>query len=865
MKKYILILIAFTSNFISIAQWANGGGVLNRWGNGSFGPPTTQWRSFGMGDFSANAATPQARLHINEFYLLSPWTGTNGNIFRTDGSDAIVNQWQLYTGATANTTNQKFRIFVPSNLSDVGLHSREDMFFMTGPGTLAAPAIERMRIHENSGNIAIGTPWVDPNIRMSVIQNAQNQGVSTNPNIYDIMFQGRISDDTLSNIRLMNGTSTDNYLVPQLAGYNSNATIGGPLSPRFQGLALSGAISFPADAGLIGLGSTAVVEFDARKRSPDGTLQAAVTRRDLFQWCNFNILEMLMNARGQLGINQANPTNRLEITTRAVDPFFSSANGSSGLKFTNMTNLNIPVPNSGNMGVLSVDAVGNVIYVNGGTGTIAAANNGASLDLTGTTVQLGNNVGLTTAQLINNREIPTNNFNIMFNDVANSNSSIGIGHPLGTNSTTVGKFEVTTDTKIIGGVFNAQTTAGTPVTGVYGQASSTGTGNVTGVNGVSLGSNGVGNSIGVNGISIGATGIGNAIGVNGTSISNSNTVIAINGNARNATSQTFAANLDVLNSTSPQNYGVQVEVLGGTNASSLNFGGQFVVGNSGTTNYGVYARAYGATTNWAGYFDGDVFINGQGTGSLGQFYASDNSIKTNISNISNVLSILNQVPVKSFYYDTLNSHNLKLSASKQYGVIAQDIESILPELVSETTKPADYDTLGNIINPAFTYKTVNYNAFIGLLIKSTQEQQSQLNSKDSAINSLNDRLIALENCINGLNLCGNPQAVNTINNSNINATITNVDLKDGQSIVLEQNVPNPFAEQTTINYFLPDDVKKAQLLFYNAQGKLIQTLDLTQKGKGSINVFAQDLSTGVYTYTLVADGQIVETKKMVKN
>ncbi len=38
-----------------------------------------------------------------------------------------------------------------------------------------------------------------------------------------------------------------------------------------------------------------------------------------------------------------------------------------------------------------------------------------------------------------------------------------------------------------------------------------------------------------------------------------------------------------------------------------------------------------------------------------------------------------------------------------------------------------------------------------------------------------------------------------------------------------------------------------------------------QKGKGSLNVFANDLTNGVYTYTLVVDGKVIDTKKMIKN
>lgn len=97
-------------------------------------------------------------------------------------------------------------------------------------------------------------------------------------------------------------------------------------------------------------------------------------------------------------------------------------------------------------------------------------------------------------------------------------------------------------------------------------------------------------------------------------------------------------------------------------------------------------------------------------------------------------------------------------------------------------------------------------------------------------------------------------------------TITQIDvtLNDVQTIVLEQNVPNPFAEQTTIAYFLPDNTTKSQMLFYNAQGKLIQSVELVQKGKGQLNVFASDLSSGIYSYTLVVDETIIETKKMIK-
>lgn len=95
-------------------------------------------------------------------------------------------------------------------------------------------------------------------------------------------------------------------------------------------------------------------------------------------------------------------------------------------------------------------------------------------------------------------------------------------------------------------------------------------------------------------------------------------------------------------------------------------------------------------------------------------------------------------------------------------------------------------------------------------------------------------------------------------------TLTDVELSNKNSIVLNQNVPNPFAEQTTITYYLPDNVKRAQIQFFEQSGKIIKTVDLIEKGKGKLNVFANDLSNGIYTYSLIIDGNTIETKKMIK-
>jgi hypothetical protein len=48
------------------------------------------------------------------------------------------------------------------------------------------------------------------------------------------------------------------------------------------------------------------------------------------------------------------------------------------------------------------------------------------------------------------------------------------------------------------------------------------------------------------------------------------------------------------------------------------------------------------------------------------------------------------------------------------------------------------------------------------------------------------------------------------------------------------------------------------------KGQIIKVVDIKTKGKGQLNVFANDLSSGMYSYTLYVDGKAIDTKKMVK-
>ena len=75
---------------------------------------------------------------------------------------------------------------------------------------------------------------------------------------------------------------------------------------------------------------------------------------------------------------------------------------------------------------------------------------------------------------------------------------------------------------------------------------------------------------------------------------------------------------------------------------------------------------------------------------------SDARLKTNLVSIENPLEILNQIDGFKFQW--------KDTQKKSFGVLAQEIEKILPEIVAESD-----------------YKTVNYNAIIAILIEAIKE------------------------------------------------------------------------------------------------------------------------------------------------
>ena len=171
-------------------------------------------------------------------------------------------------------------------------------------------------------------------------------------------------------------------------------------------------------------------------------------------------------------------------------------------------------------------------------------------------------------------------------------------------------------------------------------------------------------------------------------------------------------------------------------------GGDVYVGTTtgtiGTANFGVVLYGNGTLVGSrnvdssaaclyyggnAGYFQ--ILGNGNAQNTNNSYGAlSDVKLKENIVDASPKLADLMQVKVRNY--------NLIGDTTKQLGVVAQELETVFPAMVSETT---DKDAEGNDLGT--TTKAVKYSVFVPMLIKAMQEQQAIIESLKARLDAAN--------------------------------------------------------------------------------------------------------------------------------
>ena len=101
------------------------------------------------------------------------------------------------------------------------------------------------------------------------------------------------------------------------------------------------------------------------------------------------------------------------------------------------------------------------------------------------------------------------------------------------------------------------------------------------------------------------------------------------------------------------------------------------------------------------------------TGDITAFYSSDKRLKDNVTPLSNAINKINQIGGYEFDWNSNSSHS-----GHDVGVIAQEIEEVLPEVV---------------VTRDNGYKAVRYEKIVALLIEAIKDQQSQIDELKSRL------------------------------------------------------------------------------------------------------------------------------------
>lgn len=279
------------------------------------------------------------------------------------------------------------------------------------------------------------------------------------------------------------------------------------------------------------------------------------------------------------------------------------------------------------------------------------------------------------------------------------------------------------------------------------------------------------------------------------------------------------------NSTSGYNYGVFGNLLGNAN---------------GTAVYGAVNRPKGSYVNgqYAGFFVGDVSISGTATiNSINT--PSDIRLKDDVQYVGDgegrhdIHSRLMDVHVISYKLKQLNQEigdtvtavttDEEENRPTRYGVSAQELQNLFPDLVEEGQDG---------------YLAVNYMELIPMLICSVQELQREVSR--------------LREGSSGQSV---GQGANEEERGGTYQSLL-------EQCALYQNTPNPANTQTVIRYKLPSSVTDAHIYILNLQGTLLSQVPVNPSA-GSVTVSLSGLEPGIYLYSLIVAGHDIDTKRMI--
>lgn len=212
----------------------------------------------------------------------------------------------------------------------------------------------------------------------------------------------------------------------------------------------------------------------------------------------------------------------------------------------------------------------------------------------------------------------------------------------------------------------------------------------------------------------------------------------------------------------------------------------------------------------------------------GTITSSDRRYKKNFKTIDNLSERLFSLTPYQYNYKKDEFKSKNFDDNLHFGLVAQEVKEVFPNIVTVI------DSEGHM--------GINYVELIPILIQSAKEQRAK-------IKELEDKIAKLEA------------------KENNHADDNEDDLKSDspnqyENSSLDQNSPNPFNKETTISYNITGKFKNAFIGIYDLNGSQIKQISIYES-RAQVDIPANMLRPGTYIYSLIVEGQLIKSKKMV--